>query len=61
MSDNDSFYLLVQAQRMRHVSAYIKQHKTDPLWNQIAKLLDSEAHNVIHDTLNALKNAPSTT
>jgi hypothetical protein len=55
MSDNDAFYMFVQAQRMRHVSAYIKQHKTDPLWNQIAKLLDSEAHTVIHDTLQRIK------
>lgn len=54
-NQEDLFYLLVQAQRMRHVSAYIKQHKSDPLWNQIAKLLDTEAHTVIHDTMGRLK------
>lgn len=46
---------LETAQRIRHTAAYIKVNKKDPVWQQLAKLLDAEAADIIHDALNGLK------
>lgn len=50
---------LETAQRIRHTAAYVKVNKRDPLWQQIAKLLEAEADTIIHDSINLLKDAHS--
>ena len=58
MSDiNVPLNALETAQRMRHTAAYIAVNKKDPIWKQLAKLLEVEADTIIHDALNLLKNA----
>lgn len=56
MSDNNyALSRLITAREMQNTAAYIAVNKKDPIWKQLAKLLDVEAQSIIHDSLNSLK------